>query len=69
VDEAHCVSQWGYDFRPPYLEIAEIRQFHPKVPVLALTASATPAVQEDIVDKLKFRKGYAVFKNHLFGIT
>lgn len=62
VDEAHCVSQWGYDFRPPYLEIAEIRQFHPKVPVLALTASATPAVQEDIVDKLKFRKGYAVFK-------
>lgn len=62
VDEAHCVSQWGYDFRPPYLEIAEIRQFHPKVPVLALTASATPVVQEDIIVKLKFRKGYRVYK-------
>ncbi len=62
VDEAHCVSQWGYDFRPPYLEIAAIRQFHPKVPVLALTASATPVVQEDIIHQLKFRKGYQVFK-------
>ena len=40
IDEAHCISQWGYDFRPPYLEIALIRPFHPKVPVLALTASA-----------------------------
>lgn len=52
VDEAHCISQWGYDFRPQYLEIAEIRQYHPKVPVLALTASATPKVCEDIVEKL-----------------
>jgi ATP-dependent DNA helicase RecQ len=62
VDEAHCVSQWGYDFRPPYLEISEIRKFHPKVPVLALTASATETVQNDIVEKLEFGKDYAVFK-------
>ncbi|MBK8847643.1 MAG: RecQ family ATP-dependent DNA helicase [Bacteroidetes bacterium] len=56
VDEAHCVSQWGYDFRPPYLKIAEIRKFHPKVPVLALTASATTEVQVDIMQKLAFKK-------------
>lgn len=52
VDEAHCISQWGYDFRPQYLEIGEIRKHHPKVPILALTASATPKVCEDIKDKL-----------------
>lgn len=62
VDEAHCVSQWGYDFRPPYLEIAEIRKYHPKIPVLALTASATEMVQKDIVEKLEFRKNFNVFK-------
>lgn len=55
VDEAHCISQWGYDFRPPYLRIAALRQELPKVPVLALTASATPAVQSDICEKLEFR--------------
>lgn len=54
VDEAHCISQWGYDFRPPYQQIAEIREIHPKVPVLALTATATQFVREDIIEKLKF---------------
>ncbi len=54
VDEAHCISQWGYDFRPPYLRIANIRTAFPGVPVLALTASATPLVQEDICEKLLF---------------
>ena len=56
VDEAHCISQWGYDFRPPYLKIAEIREMLPNVPVLALTASATLDVQLDICDKLEFKK-------------
>jgi ATP-dependent DNA helicase RecQ len=54
VDEAHCISQWGYDFRPPYLRIAALRAHLPGVPVLALTASATPSVQEDICKQLKF---------------
>ena len=53
VDEAHCISQWGYDFRPPYLRIAILREWLPGVPVLALTASATKVVQDDICDKLK----------------
>ena len=48
VDEAHCISQWGYDFRPPYLQIADVRQYHPEVPLIALTATATAAVQDDI---------------------
>ena len=56
VDEAHCISQWGYNFRPPYLKIADIRLFFPEIPVLALTATATPQVVDDIMDKLHFRK-------------
>ncbi len=52
VDEAHCISQWGYDFRPSYLEIANIRKLLPGIPVLALTATATPAVVDDICEKL-----------------
>ena len=53
VDEAHCVSQWGYDFRPAYLRIAALRTYLPAVPLIALTASATPAVREDILLQLK----------------
>ena len=55
VDEAHCITQWGYDFRPSYLKIADIRQLLPGKPILALTATATPAVVDDIQDKLHFR--------------
>jgi ATP-dependent DNA helicase RecQ len=61
VDEAHCISQWGYDFRPAYLEIAALREWQPNVPILALTASATPDVQTDIIQKLSFKKNYAHF--------
>lgn len=56
VDEAHCISQWGYDFRPSYLRIARLRELQPDVPVLALTASATSEVAEDIMRHLKFRE-------------
>ncbi|MBI5856433.1 MAG: RecQ family ATP-dependent DNA helicase [Sphingobacteriales bacterium] len=61
VDEAHCISQWGYDFRPPYLRIAALREELPDVPVLALTASATADVQNDIIEKLKF-SDYRIFR-------
>lgn len=56
VDEAHCISQWGYDFRPSYLQIAEIRKVKPHVPILALTATATPNVIDDIQERLCFQE-------------
>jgi ATP-dependent DNA helicase RecQ len=60
VDEAHCISQWGYDFRPEYLRIGDLRELFPDVPMLALTASATPKVVDDIQEKLKFRKPHVI---------
>lgn len=57
VDEAHCISQWGYDFRPSYLHIADIRQIKPEAPLLALTATATRQVADDIQEKLNFKDG------------
>ena len=63
IDEAHCISQWGYDFRPPYLQIAEFRQTLPEVPCIALTATATKEVKMDIQEKLQFKKdNTAVFQ-------
>ncbi len=62
VDEAHCISQWGYDFRPSYLQIADLRQIVPQAPVLALTATATPQVVDDIQDKLAFHADGQVFR-------
>src|SRR5699024_11094771 len=56
VDEAHCISQWGYDFRPTYLQIGAVREFVPKVPILAITATATPEVRTDIQKYLLFKK-------------
>jgi ATP-dependent DNA helicase RecQ len=56
VDESHCVSQWGYDFRPSYMKIARLRDYFPAVPFLALTATATPKVVEDIMERLEFRE-------------
>jgi len=61
VDEAHCIAQWGYDFRPPYLRIAALRTELPNVPVIALTASATKEVESDIIEKLAF-KDYSIFR-------
>ncbi len=62
VDEAHCISQWGYDFRPSYLTISDIRKTLPKAPLLALTATATPEVIKDIQDKLRTTKPFNVFR-------
>jgi ATP-dependent DNA helicase RecQ len=62
IDEAHCISQWGYDFRPPYLQIAEVRDLLPDVPLIALTASATEKVKADIREKLKFGKNSQTFQ-------
>ncbi len=65
VDESHCISQWGYDFRPSYLRIAEIRELLPGVPVLALTATATAEVVDDIQDRLGFRQKNVFRKSFL----
>ena len=62
IDEAHCISQWGYDFRPSYLNISKLRKILPDAPFLALTATATPEVVKDICDKLQFRQGHKIFK-------
>ncbi|MEI8048904.1 MAG: ATP-dependent DNA helicase RecQ [Bacteroidota bacterium] len=63
VDEAHCISQWGYDFRPPYLRIADVKDIFPDIPILALTATAVPRVVDDIQLKLEFRKNNVFSKS------
>jgi len=63
VDEAHCISQWGYDFRPSYLKVAEIRELLPDTPILALTATATPEVVDDIQERLLFKKQHVFQKS------
>lgn len=65
IDEAHCISQWGYDFRPPYLQLGKLRDLHPDVPFLALTATATTAVIADIQDKLLFKENNVFVKSFL----
>lgn len=62
VDEAHCISQWGYDFRPSYLGISVLRKAAPEATVMALTATATPRVAEDICERLGFREGFGIFR-------
>lgn len=66
VDEAHCISQWGYDFRPPYLDIARIRIYHDQAPIMALTATATPDVVADIQRQLLFRSGSRLFQSSFY---
>lgn len=63
IDEAHCISQWGYDFRPSYLELIKLRELQPKVPILALTATATPKVVADIQEKLGFKSENVLSKS------
>ncbi len=65
IDEAHCISQWGYDFRPPYLQLGTLKELHPDVPFLALTATATTAVIADIQDKLQFKQNNVFVKSFL----
>jgi ATP-dependent DNA helicase RecQ len=63
IDEAHCISQWGYDFRPPYLKVKELREIHPDKPILALTATATAFVKEDIIQKLEMKDAQVFVKS------
>lgn len=63
IDEAHCISQWGYDFRPSYLQLSLLRDLHPNVPLLALTASATPRVVDDIQAQLHFKTSHVLKKS------
>jgi ATP-dependent DNA helicase RecQ len=63
IDEAHCISQWGYDFRPPYLKIKELREIHPDKPILALTATATAFVKQDIIEKLEMKDAQVFVKS------
>ncbi|MFD0862458.1 ATP-dependent DNA helicase RecQ [Sungkyunkwania multivorans] len=65
VDEAHCISQWGHDFRPAYLQISDLQKLQPNIPVIALTATATTKVVDDIIQKLELRDP-AIFKNSLY---
>ncbi|MDH5827811.1 RecQ family ATP-dependent DNA helicase [Sphingobacterium faecium] len=65
IDEAHCISQWGYDFRPPYLHLSKLKELHPDVPYLALTATATTEVIADIQDKLQFKTKHVFVKSFL----
>ncbi|TCR08299.1 ATP-dependent DNA helicase RecQ [Sphingobacterium sp. JUb78] len=65
IDEAHCISQWGYDFRPSYLQLSKLREIHPDIPFLALTATATTSVIADIQDKLAFKKKNVFVKSFL----
>ncbi|RAW01027.1 RecQ family ATP-dependent DNA helicase [Pseudochryseolinea flava] len=62
IDEAHCISQWGYDFRPPYMKIAALRNIKPDVPFIALTASATEQVKQDIIARLQFKEPFKTFQ-------
>ena len=66
IDEAHCVSEWGHDFRPDYLKIGELKDLLPGVPLMALTATATSHVQDDVIKNLKMTQPVAIFKSSCF---
>jgi ATP-dependent DNA helicase RecQ len=69
IDEAHCISQWGYDFRPPYLKIADLHELKPGVPFMALTASATRQVRDDIIEKLQLKKAISAKQNCFYFLS